>query len=375
MPSVMHVELGGSYGGSLRALELYLQYCDRARLQHHLLLVQPVEGPVESMERLRPLVSSLRILTPGCAPGGRGRALPRPSALRRLEPWLLLAARAPQARRLAKIFRASGCSLIHCNNTFTCQASTLLAARWAGLPLIAHVRNPVGGGAAGPRRYERWLAQQAQRFIALHAGQEEQLRGLGVRGEIFRCGDGIELPPAGAGRVAALRRQFVPEGGLLLGSLGRLEEQKGYDALIEAAAGVLPHHPRARLVIFGEGGERQRLRGAIARLGLEGRVLLPGFTSDRASALAALDLFVCSSRWEGVPLSVLEAMLAGKPVVATQAALAGEPRLLRWLAAPAAGPGAESLAAALAAAMTAAMTCALQQGYGAGNCRDARAWA
>ncbi len=337
-PLVLHVEVGGDYGGSLRALELYLKYCDRARCRHDLLLYYPVEG----MERLRLLVRCLHVLEPRAPQPHAPSPLRRPTCLRGLEPWMKLGAHLPLARRLAHMVRASGCDLIHCNNTFTYQAPTLLAARWAGVPVAAHIRNPLHEGA-----YERWLAKFATLFLPLHTGQEEQLRRLGVHGSIVRCPDGIELPPALSCRAEAIRRQWLPEGGLLLGTLGRLDVQKGYDALIAAAARVLPSHPRARLVIFGEGAERPQLAAAIPRLSLESRVALAGFASDRANVLAALDLFVCSSRWEGVPLSVLEAMLAAVPVVATQVALAGEPRLLPLLAAPAAAPGSEALAAAM----------------------------
>lgn len=337
-PSILHVEVGGEYGGSLRALELYLKYCDARQARHDLLLYYPTDG----QERLRPLVRRLHVLEPQ-APRTRTRpSLARPAWARPLEPWMLLGAHLPQARRLAQIFRASGCSLIHCNNTFSYQAPTLLAARWARLPVAAHVRNPLQQGS-----YHRWLAKSVKVFLTLHAGQEAQLRRLGVRGSIMRCPDGIELLPAQYPRAAAVRHRWLPEGGILLGSLGRLDVQKGYDQLLAAAARVLPRYPRARLVIFGEGNMREELQAGIVRYGLQGRVALAGFTTEGANALVALDLFVCSSRWEGVPLSVLEAMLAGVPVVATQAALAGEPRLLPLLAAPATASDPEALAAAL----------------------------
>ncbi|MGN6594058.1 MAG: glycosyltransferase [Terriglobales bacterium] len=339
IPAVMHVEVGGSYGGSLRALELYLKHCDPTLLGHHLL----VYYPTPEMERLRPLVRSLQVLSapPAPEPSRRGR-IPRPRWLRPLEEWLVMAACLPRARHLAGVLRASGCSLVHCNNSFPYQAPTLLAARWAGLPVAAHVRNPLTGS-----RVQRWLARQVAVVLPLHAGQEAQLRTWNLAGDVVRCPDGIELPPMQAVRVAALRHRLLPQGGVLLGSLGRLAQQKGYAELIAAAARVLPRHADVRLVIFGEGAERQALTDAIALHGLEERVLLAGYAADTANLLAALDLFVCSSRWEGLPLAVLEAMLAGVPVVATRSALAGEPRLFPLLAAPPAEAGVEALAQTL----------------------------
>src|SRR6185312_11272183 len=339
IPAVMHVEVGGSYGGSLRALELYLKHCDPTLLGHHLLFYHPTP----EMDRLRPLVRSLQVLSAQPAPEpGAHRPFPRPQRLRPLEEWLALAACLPRARQVAGVLRASGCSLVHCNNSFPYQAPTLLAAGWAGLPVAAHVRNPLTGS-----RLQRWLARRLAVVLPLHAGQEAQLRSWNLTNDVVRCPDGIELPPVQAVRVAALRHRLLPQGGLLLGSLGRLTPQKGYDELIAAAARVLPRHPEVRLVIFGEGAERTALQALIALHRLEERVLLAGYAPDTANLLAALDLFVCSSRWEGLPLSVLEAMLAGVPVVATRSALAGDPRLFSLLAAPPAGAGDEALAQAL----------------------------
>jgi glycosyltransferase involved in cell wall biosynthesis/SAM-dependent methyltransferase len=289
------------------------------------------------------LVRSLQVLSaqPAPEPGAHGR-IPRPQRLRPLEEWLALAACLPRARQVAGVLRASGCSLVHCNNSFPYQAPTLLAAGWAGLPVAAHVRNPLTGS-----RLQRWLARRLAVVLPLHAGQEAQLRSWNLTNDVVRCPDGIELPPVQAVRVAALRHRLLPQGGVLLGSLGRLTPQKGYDELIAAAARLLPRHPEVRLVIFGEGAERPALQALIALHRLEERVLLAGYAPDTANLLAALDLFVCSSRWEGLPLVVLEAMLAGVPVVATRSALAGDPRLFSLLAAPPAEARDEALAQAL----------------------------
>ena len=95
-------------------------------------------------------------------------------------------------------------------------------------------------------------------------------------------------------------------------SVGNLTAQKGYDAVIEALAMIeLPF----RYDIAGEGNQRFQLEAQIHRLGLENRVRLLGYTSNVATLLAASNLFVLSSRWEGFGLAVLEAMASGLPVV------------------------------------------------------------
>jgi len=96
-------------------------------------------------------------------------------------------------------------------------------------------------------------------------------------------------------------------------TLARLDPQKGLFTLLEAARLV----SEARFVVAGEGPERPALEAQIRRFGLERRVSLLGHRDDVAELLAGCDLFVLPSLYEGLPVSVLEAMAAEKPVVAT----------------------------------------------------------
>jgi glycosyltransferase involved in cell wall biosynthesis len=98
--------------------------------------------------------------------------------------------------------------------------------------------------------------------------------------------------------------------------LGRLTPEKGFDLLIEAFARIAPAWPMARLVIWGEGDERARLEAIRARLDLVDRVELPGATRSPERELRSATIFVLSSRLEGLPMVLLEAMAVGRPVVA-----------------------------------------------------------
>lgn len=97
---------------------------------------------------------------------------------------------------------------------------------------------------------------------------------------------------------------------------GRLVHQKGFDLLIRAWPRVAAAHPEWTLRIYGRGVERDRLQAMIDHRGLVGRVQLMGFTDDLPGVFATAGLFVLSSRFEGFPLVLLEAMNAGLPVVA-----------------------------------------------------------
>lgn len=98
-------------------------------------------------------------------------------------------------------------------------------------------------------------------------------------------------------------------------SAGRLHHQKGFDLLLEAFALSARKHPTWSLLILGEGPERGTLRARASSLGISDRVEMPGVSHELGAALASADLFVLSSRWEGFPNVLLEAMAAGLPVV------------------------------------------------------------
>lgn len=124
-----------------------------------------------------------------------------------------------------------------------------------------------------------------------------------------------------AGR-APLARPFADPAGPdvdapVLLAVGRLTPQKDFATLIAALALVQVSVPGARLIILGEGPGRAALEAQISSAGLQDRVDLAGHVPDVLPYLARADLFVMSSRWEGFPLALVEAMGCGAPVVST----------------------------------------------------------
>ena len=120
-------------------------------------------------------------------------------------------------------------------------------------------------------------------------------------------------------------------------TVARFSEQKDHATLLEAFAIGPARHPAARLLLAGTGELEGAIVARLRQLGLEDRVLLIGQRRDVADVAAASDAFVLTSRWEGNPLAVMEAMAAGLPVAAT--GVGAIPELVRhgidgWLAAP-----------------------------------------
>ena len=115
-----------------------------------------------------------------------------------------------------------------------------------------------------------------------------------------------------------IRRELgIPENAFLAGSVGRLTRQKGYDVFLNAAAQVIKSYSEFHFIIIGDGEDAKLLKQQANELQLENKVLFTGSRSDVDRLITSLNLFVCSSRWEGLSTVLMEAMAAGIPILAT----------------------------------------------------------
>ncbi|MCW5851003.1 MAG: glycosyltransferase [Anaerolineae bacterium] len=135
-------------------------------------------------------------------------------------------------------------------------------------------------------------------------------------------------PPDPAARLRLRGAWRIPADALVVCTVGSLERRKGYHYLLQAMRrlGQSAVWPRLYFVWVGRGSQEGQLRAAVDRLGLQGRVRFLGERPDVVDILDAADIFVLPSEYEGMPLSVMEAMARGKPVIAT--AVSGIPEEL-----------------------------------------------
>lgn len=185
--------------------------------------------------------------------------------------------------------------------------ATLLATVGQNLPVIISERNHPDRQYLN--RVWRWLRDRTYHRAAALVCQTEEAR---------RC-----YPPelrahavVIANPLRSIEAAVSPAEKHELVAVGRLTEQKGFDLLLHAFAKIAANFPTWTLTIWGEGEKRPALESLCDDLGLGGRTRLPGVTEGHGAWVEDAGLFVLSSRYEGMPNVLLEAMAAGLPVVA-----------------------------------------------------------
>lgn len=129
----------------------------------------------------------------------------------------------------------------------------------------------------------------------------------------------------------------LPDDSLLIGSIGRLTEQKGYTYLVNAAALLIKQLPQTYILIIGDGELSEQLKEQAQCLGIASHIIFTGPRPDVEELLACMDIFASSSLWEGLPTVLMESMASGIPIVATDIPGTREliqPGITGWLAPP-----------------------------------------
>ncbi|MBY8974419.1 glycosyltransferase [Rhodobacteraceae bacterium NNCM2] len=216
----------------------------------------------------------------------------------------------PGALRLGRLVRAARPDIIHSH-----LLTALLLLRLGGVaaPAVATHHNT-------PLPTRRWLFRR----IAARAGAWAAVSKAAMP-VLSTAYDGpLRLIHNGIADADLPARAAPAPGPLRVISLGNLTAQKNYAQVAGIAAELARRGVEAAFRIAGEGPERPAIAAEIARQGVEGHVTLLGARRDTRSLLAESDLYLLTSRWEGMPIAVIEALQAGLPVIAADVGGCGE---------------------------------------------------
>jgi len=231
------------------------------------------------------------------------------------------------ASKLIRELKADRLHVLHC---WLFQANLLgrLAARLAGVPANLSSLRVMEMERASHYPLDRLTKSMVTKHIAVcdavarHA--EAKLGFPADSIEVIR--NGVDAGPYLDASGAALRAELgVSADAKVIGVAGRLHRQKGVDVLIEATAALAGKFPELRVLVAGDGPLLEELRERARSSGVAHAISFLGEWRRMPEFMAAIDVFVLPSRWEGMPNAALEAMAAARPVVATR--VGGTPEL------------------------------------------------
>jgi glycosyltransferase involved in cell wall biosynthesis len=249
-----------------------------------------------------------------------------PDLLRQISPWHDLKA----LWKMKRFIQQGGYNIVH---THSSKAGILgrLAARLAKTPLIVHT---VHGWSfhdymSPVTRWvyillERWIARFSDVLVVVTERDIEKglQAGIGRREQYRRIRSAIpldEFDPRTVDRQAIRRELALPAKAVVIGNVGRFSTQKNPLDWVRVAGLVGKACPQARFLLVGDGPMRLQVEQALQQAGIAERTTLTGLRRDVPRLLAAMDIFLLTSLWEGLPRVIPQAMAMGLPVLANRA--------------------------------------------------------
>lgn len=228
--------------------------------------------------------------------------------------------------RLTRIMRSQHFNAVE---TFTHHANLI------GLPLawLYNIPKRVGSHHGHILGFPKFLEKSHAWVVNIFAthlvavGQNVQIEAIneGIRkNKITVIFNGVKLTETSPQITRQKRESIGCKDGMLVLTAGRMTYQKAHTFYLKAAAQVLPKHPETIFALAGDGPLREELEEEARLLGITNNVRFLGIRSDVLHLMAAADIFALSSRWEGLPMVLLEAMGMGTVVVSTRGTSAEE---------------------------------------------------
>lgn len=233
-----------------------------------------------------------------------------------------------QVNAILKVIEAENIDIVHTNTSVILTGA--FAAKIAGIPHVWHLHEILDGHPALRPYYPLPIVYSifndlSHRIVVVSKIIEEELQKYISSEKIVFISNGIDLSNFGSvsdRNSKGIRDELgINKNGLLVGVVGNIVKEKGYDILIEAAKLLREKIPNLHFIIAGSESDRDVsnfLKDMILEYRLSNSFHLLGYREDIPLLLKSIDLYVNSSLTEAAPLSVIEAMAARKPVIATQ---------------------------------------------------------
>lgn len=226
---------------------------------------------------------------------------------------------------LASVLWSGRFDILHCHLI----ASNLIGkplGRLMGVPVVInhdHTNDPSRGTNALILGLETWANRFAAHTIAVSASCRDFLvQREGVADDrvsiIHNAIDTTRFRPSSGQRGSARSRLGISAAGPLVAGVGRLNPQKNFPLFLDIASLVAARNGDTRFLIAGTGPEEALLRSKASALGLDGRITFAGYVADPREIYNACDILLMPSRFEGLPMTLLEAMAMEVPVVASR---------------------------------------------------------
>lgn len=231
---------------------------------------------------------------------------------------------------LRSIIKRRNINLIHAHD-HRASLGAWLASRFLGeIPIVSHIHNtnPWLTGWHPWKFVELFMRERYKVSIACSKTVKDyylQFNKRAKKANIQTVTNGIEIVPRKPVNRENLTREIgIPHGYFVFGTVGRLDEQKGIDQLLIGFKEVVANLKNVFLLIVGTGSKEHELKMLAAKLGLTGHVSFTGYRDNVCDIFQIMDAFVLASRWEGLPMVLIEAMSLAVPVIATKVGGVGE---------------------------------------------------
>lgn len=205
-----------------------------------------------------------------------------------------------------------------------------LAGRLAGVPTIVHEHGVDPGFPLSQRMADRLLSSLTHTAVAVSKSvydfmiANRSMPASKIR-VIYNGAPLDQFQPADAQVVATEKERLgIPAGSPVIGTVGRLDTQKGITYLLQAAVAIMKSAPEARFLIVGDGPKRDELEAEARSLGIRDKVVFAGHRTDVPVLQSMMDVQAFPSLWEGAPLTVFEAMAMNRTIVSTDVDGLGE---------------------------------------------------